>query len=79
MRFVPCQCFLFFLQNHQVFQKDNEDAIGDEIVFLADGEATDDIKGCSQAAIDSGAIIHTLALGPKVDGELIKMANKTGT
>ncbi len=54
------------------------DAIGDEIIFLTDGEATDDIKGCSQAAIDSGAIIHTLALGPNADGELMEMANKTG-
>ncbi len=68
----------FFLQNHQVLQKDNGDAIGDEIIFLTDGEATDDIKGCSQAAIDSGAIIHTLALGPNADGELMEMANKTG-
>uniref|UniRef100_A0A8C1VLJ0 Chloride channel accessory 1 n=1 Tax=Cyprinus carpio TaxID=7962 RepID=A0A8C1VLJ0_CYPCA len=37
------------------------DAFGYEIIFLTDGEATDNIAGCAPSAIQSGAIIHTLA------------------
>ncbi|XP_048015951.1 calcium-activated chloride channel regulator 1-like [Megalobrama amblycephala] len=50
----------------------------DEIIFLTDGEATDDINTCVPAAIESGAIIHTIALGNKTDKALRKMAEKTG-
>uniref|UniRef100_A0A8C1PDG6 Chloride channel accessory 1 n=1 Tax=Cyprinus carpio TaxID=7962 RepID=A0A8C1PDG6_CYPCA len=41
--------------------KDSGDAFGYEIIFLTDGEATDNIAGCAPSAIQSGAIIHTLA------------------
>ncbi|XP_067220452.1 calcium-activated chloride channel regulator 1-like [Chanodichthys erythropterus] len=43
----------------QVLEKDNGNVIGDEIIFLTDGEASDDINSCVPAAIKSGAIIHT--------------------
>lgn len=64
--------------NHQELKKDNKDAFGDEIIFLTDGEATDNINLCLQAAITSGAIIHTLALGNKAAKALQDMADKTG-
>ncbi|XP_067222280.1 calcium-activated chloride channel regulator 3A-1-like isoform X2 [Chanodichthys erythropterus] len=59
-------------------ETDNGNALGDEIIFLTDGEATDDINACSQNAIKSGAIIHTLALGPNADKLLEQMAKETG-
>ncbi|XP_056329950.1 calcium-activated chloride channel regulator 1-like isoform X2 [Danio aesculapii] len=62
----------------QVLKMDNEDVLGDEIVFLTDGEATDNIRFCVPAAISSGAIIHTIALGNKADKALREMADKTG-
>uniref|UniRef100_A0A8C1P3F9 Chloride channel accessory 1 n=1 Tax=Cyprinus carpio TaxID=7962 RepID=A0A8C1P3F9_CYPCA len=40
--------------------QDSGDAFGYEIIFLTDGEATDNIAGCAPSAIQSGAIIHTL-------------------
>ncbi|XP_067220887.1 calcium-activated chloride channel regulator 4-like isoform X2 [Chanodichthys erythropterus] len=62
----------------QVLEKDNGDVIGDEIIFLTDGEASDDINTCVTAAIECGAIIHTIALGDKADKALREMADKTG-
>ncbi|KAG1951337.1 calcium-activated chloride channel regulator [Pimephales promelas] len=62
----------------QVLKKDNGDVLGDEIIFLTDGEASDDLNSCVPAAIESGAIIHTIALGDKADKALRKMADKTG-
>ncbi|XP_048015954.1 calcium-activated chloride channel regulator 1-like [Megalobrama amblycephala] len=62
----------------QVLKKDNGDVIGDEIIFLTDGEASDDINSCVPAAVESGAIIHTIALGDKADKALREMADKTG-
>ncbi|XP_056612880.1 LOW QUALITY PROTEIN: calcium-activated chloride channel regulator 4A-like [Triplophysa dalaica] len=61
----------------EVLKADNKDALGDEIIFLTDGEATDNINDCSHTAIQSGAIIHTLALGPKAAKELQEMADRT--
>ncbi|XP_067221402.1 calcium-activated chloride channel regulator 1-like isoform X2 [Chanodichthys erythropterus] len=61
----------------QVLEKDNGDMNGDEIIFLTDGEATDNINSCVPAAIESGAIIHTIALGDKADKALREMADKT--
>lgn len=52
--------------------------IGDEIIFLTDGEATDDLNSCVPSTIESGAIIHTIALGDKADKALRDMADKTG-
>ncbi|KAI2656096.1 Calcium-activated chloride channel regulator 4A [Labeo rohita] len=62
----------------EVLKKDNGDVIGDEIIFLTDGEASDDLNSCVPNAINSGAIIHTIALGNKADKALREMADKTG-
>ncbi|KAI2645261.1 Calcium-activated chloride channel regulator 4A [Labeo rohita] len=48
----------------EVLKKDDGDVIGDEIFLLTDGEATDDLNSCVPNAINSGAIIHTVALVP---------------
>uniref|UniRef100_A0A8C1MRT6 Chloride channel accessory 1 n=1 Tax=Cyprinus carpio TaxID=7962 RepID=A0A8C1MRT6_CYPCA len=61
----------------QVLNKDNGDAIGDEIIFLTDGEASDNLNSCVPSAINSGAVIHTIALGNKADKALREMAYKT--
>ncbi|XP_073674111.1 calcium-activated chloride channel regulator 4A-like [Garra rufa] len=61
----------------QVLQNDG-DVSGDELIFLTDGEATDNIADCAPSAIQSGAIIHTLAFGKKADPALKKMADETG-
>jgi len=52
--------------------------LGDEIIFLTDGEASDDLNSCVPAAIESGAIIHTIALSENADIALWEMANQTG-
>ncbi|XP_052471794.1 calcium-activated chloride channel regulator 3A-1-like [Carassius gibelio] len=62
----------------QELQKDNGDVLGDEIIFLTDGQATDNIAGCAPSAIQSGAIISTIAFSNEAASALIDMANKTG-
>ncbi|XP_043114420.1 calcium-activated chloride channel regulator 4A-like [Puntigrus tetrazona] len=62
----------------EVLKKDNGDVEGDEIIFLTDGEATDDLNSCVPNAINSGAIIHTAAFGNKANKALREMAEKTG-
>ncbi|XP_043115262.1 calcium-activated chloride channel regulator 3A-1-like [Puntigrus tetrazona] len=62
----------------QVLRADDGDALGDEIIFLTDGQATDDITLCVPSAIQSGAIISTLAFSTSAAHALIEMANKTG-
>ncbi|KAI2644946.1 Calcium-activated chloride channel regulator 4 [Labeo rohita] len=64
-------------QGLKVLQKDG-DVSGDELIFLTDGMATDNVAGCAPSAIQSGAIIHTLAFGNSADPALTEMANKTG-
>uniref|UniRef100_A0A8C1RBD9 Chloride channel accessory 1 n=1 Tax=Cyprinus carpio TaxID=7962 RepID=A0A8C1RBD9_CYPCA len=54
------------------------DAFGYEIIFLTDGEATDNIAGCAPSAIQSGAIIHTLAFSDSASHAQTEMAIKTG-
>uniref|UniRef100_A0A671S898 Calcium-activated chloride channel regulator 4-like n=1 Tax=Sinocyclocheilus anshuiensis TaxID=1608454 RepID=A0A671S898_9TELE len=49
-----------------------------EIIFLTDGLATDNIAGCAPSAIQSDAIIHTLAFSDKASSALKEMADKTG-
>ena len=49
------------------------------MIFLTDGEATDDVQSCLQSAVDSGAIINTIALGPSASDVLRTMASRTGT
>ncbi|XP_067221357.1 calcium-activated chloride channel regulator 1-like isoform X2 [Chanodichthys erythropterus] len=62
----------------QVLKNDNGDVMGDEIIFLTDGEASDNINSCVPAAIESDAIINTMALGDKAAKALREMAAKTG-
>ncbi|XP_073674125.1 calcium-activated chloride channel regulator 4A-like [Garra rufa] len=62
----------------QILRADNGDVLGDELIFLTDGMATDNIAGCAPSAIQSGAIIHTIAFGNSADPALTEMANKTG-
>ncbi|XP_073718803.1 calcium-activated chloride channel regulator 4A-like [Misgurnus anguillicaudatus] len=62
----------------EVLKADNLDALGDEIIFLTDGEASDDLKTCVPDAVQSGAIIHLLALGKDADPALTQMAESTG-
>uniref|UniRef100_A0A8C1P369 VWFA domain-containing protein n=1 Tax=Cyprinus carpio TaxID=7962 RepID=A0A8C1P369_CYPCA len=57
---------------------DNGDALGDEIIFLTDGEATDNIELCAPSAIKSGAIISTVAFGKKAATALIEMLESVG-
>nr|XP_055053705.1 calcium-activated chloride channel regulator 4A-like [Misgurnus anguillicaudatus] len=62
----------------EVLREDNLDALGDEIIFLTDGEASDNLTTCVPGAIQSGAIIHTIALGTSAAQALRQMADKTG-
>lgn len=57
---------------------DDQSTVGDDVLFLTDGEATDNIESCLQLAVDSGAAISTLALGPQASNVLIAMAKQTG-
>ncbi|KAI4882946.1 hypothetical protein NFI96_015881, partial [Prochilodus magdalenae] len=61
----------------QVLQQDDKSAVGDNVIFLTDGEATDDVQSCLQSAVDSGAIINTIALGPDASKVLKDMADST--
>ncbi|XP_060799224.1 calcium-activated chloride channel regulator 1-like [Neoarius graeffei] len=62
----------------ELLRSNDKTSNGDEIIFLTDGEATDDVGACLQEAIDSGAVIHTIAFGPAADPVLKTMAEKTG-
>ncbi|XP_051963013.1 calcium-activated chloride channel regulator 3A-1-like [Xyrauchen texanus] len=65
-------------QGLKVLEEDNGNVVGDEIIFLTDGEASDNINDCVPSAIQSGAIIHTIAFGDKADKALRVMADSTG-
>ncbi|XP_058268995.1 calcium-activated chloride channel regulator 1-like isoform X1 [Hemibagrus wyckioides] len=65
-------------EGFKVLRKDDNKTIGDEIIFLTDGEATDNIQECLQEAVQSGSIIHTISFGPKADSVLKIMADQTG-
>ncbi|XP_042627614.1 calcium-activated chloride channel regulator 3A-1-like [Cyprinus carpio] len=65
-------------QGLHVLQEDNGDVLGDEIIFLTDGLATDNIAGCAPSAIQSGAIISTIAFSNSAAQALTEMADKTG-
>ncbi|KAM9468702.1 calcium-activated chloride channel regulator 1-like [Clarias gariepinus] len=62
----------------EALKSDDGKTIGDEIIFLTDGEASDNVQDCLQEAVQSGAIIHTIAFGPKADNVLRTMADQTG-
>ncbi|XP_046718340.1 calcium-activated chloride channel regulator 1-like [Silurus meridionalis] len=61
----------------ELLRTDDGQTIGDEIIFLTDGEATDNVQACLQESVQSGAIIHTLAFGPSADNILRTMADQT--
>ncbi|KAI4871511.1 hypothetical protein NFI96_029133 [Prochilodus magdalenae] len=61
----------------EALRKDDGSTIGDDVVFLTDGEASDNVADCLDSAVDSGAIVNTLALGPSASNVLITMANLT--
>ncbi|KAB1268061.1 Calcium-activated chloride channel regulator 1 [Camelus dromedarius] len=55
----------------------NQSTSGSEIILLTDGE-DDKISLCFERVKQSGAIIHTIALGPSADKELEMLSNMTG-
>ncbi|KAI5625498.1 epithelial chloride channel protein-like isoform X1, partial [Silurus asotus] len=61
----------------ELLRTDDGQTIGDEIIFLTDGEASDNVQACLQESVQSGAIIHTLAFGPSADNILRTMAEQT--
>ncbi|XP_069823732.1 calcium-activated chloride channel regulator 1-like [Dendropsophus ebraccatus] len=61
----------------EVNKKLDGSTYGTEIVLLTDGEDTG-ISSCSEELRSSGAIIHTIALGPKADKGLEELASITG-
>ncbi|GCB81244.1 hypothetical protein scyTo_0022779, partial [Scyliorhinus torazame] len=50
---------------------------GDEIVLLTDGE-DGGISSCFAEVKQSGAVVHTIALGPSAAAELEQLSNMTG-
>lgn len=61
----------------QTLKSDDGQTIGDEIILLTDGEATDNVQDCLLEAVQSGAVINTIAFGPSADNVLRTMANQT--
>uniref|UniRef100_A0AAR2JFQ4 VWFA domain-containing protein n=1 Tax=Pygocentrus nattereri TaxID=42514 RepID=A0AAR2JFQ4_PYGNA len=57
----------------EVLQQDDKSAVGDDVIFLTDGEATDDIQSCLKSAVNSGAIINTIAMGLSASNVLVTM------
>nr|KAF6444220.1 hypothetical protein HJG59_008528 [Molossus molossus] len=55
----------------------NQRTSGSEIMLLTDGE-DDEISSCFEEVKPSGAIIHTIALGPSAAKELETLSNMTG-
>ncbi|XP_043556014.1 calcium-activated chloride channel regulator 1-like [Chiloscyllium plagiosum] len=61
----------------QVLGDDHGPTNGDEVVLLTDGEDSG-ISSCFSEVEQSGAVIHTIALGPKAAKELEQMSTLTG-
>ncbi|XP_008057657.1 epithelial chloride channel protein-like [Carlito syrichta] len=61
----------------QVISQSNQHTSGSEIILLTDGE-DNTISSCFEEVKQSGAIIHTIALGPSADKELETLSNMTG-
>nr|XP_034979595.1 calcium-activated chloride channel regulator 1-like [Zootoca vivipara] len=61
----------------QVILKKYPDTKGCEIVLLTDGEDSG-VSSCFTDVQNSGSIIHSIALGPRADKGLIKLADMTG-
>ncbi|XP_062412564.1 calcium-activated chloride channel regulator 1-like [Sardina pilchardus] len=65
------------IQGLDIVITQDKDTLGDEIVILTDGEATDVIKDCEDAVIGSKVMVHTIALGPNSDKTLQNISTKT--
>ncbi|XP_042548184.1 calcium-activated chloride channel regulator 1-like [Dipodomys spectabilis] len=61
----------------QVITSSNQTTSGSEIILLTDGE-DNSISQCFEEVKQSGAIIHTIALGPDAAKELEALSNMTG-
>ncbi|KAM8789741.1 calcium-activated chloride channel regulator 1-like [Rhynchonycteris naso] len=61
----------------QAIIQSNQSTSGSEIVLLTDGE-DDKISSCFEDVKQSGAVIHTIALGPSADKELETLSDMTG-
>ncbi|XP_038649697.1 calcium-activated chloride channel regulator 1-like [Scyliorhinus canicula] len=61
----------------QVLRGDDGDTGGDEIVLLTDGE-DGGISSCFAEVKQSGAVVHTIALGPSAAAELEQLSSMTG-
>ncbi|KAF5923588.1 hypothetical protein HPG69_010983 [Diceros bicornis minor] len=55
----------------------NQSTFGSEIILLTDGE-DNEVSSCFEEVKQSGAIIHTIALGPSAAEELETLSNMTG-
>ncbi|XP_032752498.1 LOW QUALITY PROTEIN: calcium-activated chloride channel regulator 3A-1-like [Rattus rattus] len=61
----------------QTITSSDQSTSGSEIVLLTDGE-DDQISSCFEVVKHSGAVIHTIALGPKAARELETLSDMTG-
>ncbi|XP_026639693.1 calcium-activated chloride channel regulator 3A-1-like [Microtus ochrogaster] len=61
----------------QVITSSSQSTSGSEIILLTDGE-DDNIRSCFEEVKHSGAIIHTIALGPSAAKELETLSTMTG-
>ncbi|XP_063058169.1 calcium-activated chloride channel regulator 1-like [Engraulis encrasicolus] len=62
----------------EVLRRDGGFTEGNELILLTDGEAGDNLGGCEARVVSSGAIVHTIALGPSADKKLPHFADITG-
>lgn len=62
----------------QTITSSDQSTCGSEIVLLTDGE-DDQISSCFEEVKHSGAVIHTIALGPDAARELETLSDMTGT
>ncbi|XP_039329609.2 calcium-activated chloride channel regulator 1-like isoform X2 [Saimiri boliviensis] len=60
----------------QAISQSNQSTLGSEIILLTDGN-DDQISSCFEEVKQSGAIIHTIALGPTAEKELETLSNMT--
>ncbi|XP_021513700.1 calcium-activated chloride channel regulator 3A-1-like [Meriones unguiculatus] len=61
----------------QTITSSDQSTSGSEIILLTDGE-DDKIRSCFEQVRNSGAIIHTIALGPSAAQELETLSSMTG-
>lgn len=62
----------------QAITSSNQTTAGSEIVLLTDGEDRQ-ISSCFEEVKHSGAVVHTIALGPDAAKELETLSTMTGT